>query len=169
MPIIPNQGFRRDLNFGEPINDTNALNNLGGAGIANDLRIIQNNLRNKDVLTWTAAPGATGDNYDSATGIFKFPDVDLIFTNDDEVTPATDVLSLSDVTVGVLTAGTTYFVVSSDGQTQFGLSERPSTDPLGVSTITGAIQPYASIDFVRSVPVTFENTQNFIEPQLLSG
>ena len=59
MPIIPNQGFRRDLNFGEPINDTNALNNLGGAGIANDLRIIQNNLRNKDVLTWTAAARVT--------------------------------------------------------------------------------------------------------------
>ena len=56
MAIIPNQGFRKDLNFGEGINDTNALNNLGGAGIANDLRIIQNNLRNKDVLTWTAAP-----------------------------------------------------------------------------------------------------------------
>lgn len=169
MPIIPNQGFRRDLNFGEPINDTNALNNLGGAGIANDLRIIQNNLRNKDVLTWTVAPGTVNGNYDETTGLFSFPEVDLIFTNDDEVTPATDVLSLSDVTVGVLTAGTTYFVVSSDGQTQFGLSERPSTDPLGVSTITGAIQPYASIDFVRSVPVTFENTQNFIEPQLLSG
>ena len=169
MPIIPNQGFRRDLNFGEPINDTNALNNLGGAGIANDLRIIQNNLRNKDVLTWTVAQGTVNGNYDETTGLYSFPEVDLIFTNDDQVTPATDVLSLSDVTVGVLTAGTTYFVVSSDGQTQFGLSERPSTDPLGVSTITGAIQPYASIDFVRSVPVTFENTKNFIEPDLLSG
>lgn len=169
MAIIPNQGFRKDLNFSEPINDTNALNNLGGAGIANDLRIIQNNLRNKDVLTWTAAPGATGDNYDALTGLFKFPEVDLIFTNDDQVTPATDVLSLSDNTVGVLTAGTTYFIVSSDSQTQFGLSERSSTDPLGISTITGAIQPYASIEFVRSCPVTFENTLNFIEPTLLSG
>jgi hypothetical protein len=163
MPIIPNQGFRRDLNFGEPINDTNALNNLGGAGIANDLRIIQNNLRNKDVLTFTDASA----NYDAATGLFKFPDVDLIFTNDDVVTPATDILNSSNV--GVITAGTTYFIVSSDGQTEFGLSERSSTDPLGVSTITGAIQPYASIEFVRSVPVTFENTKNFIEPDLLSG
>lgn len=165
MAIIPNQGFRKDLNFGEEINDTNALNNLGGAGIANDLRIIQNNLRNKDVLTFTDA----STNYDSLTGLYSFPDLDLIFTNDDSVTPESDIQSLSDATVGILTAGTTYFVVSSDGQTQFGLSERPSTDPLGVSTITGAIQPYASINFVRSVPVSFENTSNFIEPRLLSG
>ena len=163
MAIIPNQGFRKDLNLGEEINDTNAINNLGGAGIANDLRIIQNNLRNKDVLTFTDA----STNYDALNGMFKFPDLDLIYTNDDQVTPETDVLNSSNV--GVLTAGIAYFVVSSDGETQFGLSERPSTDPLGVSTITGAIQDYASIEFVRSCPVVFENTSNFVEPRLLSG
>lgn len=169
MAIIPNQGFRIDLSFGEPINDTNALNNLGGAGIANDLRIIQNNLRNKDVLTWTAAPGATGDNYDGATGTFSFPDVDLIYTNDDKLTPESDIQSLSDVTVGIFTSGVPYYVCNSDGQTSFRLSTRPSTDPLGVSTVTGDIQPYASIKFVRECPVLFENTLNFIEPNLLSG
>ena len=41
-----NQGYRRDLNLDETTVDTQALNNLAGAGIAADLRIIQNNLRN---------------------------------------------------------------------------------------------------------------------------
>jgi len=44
--VKQNQGFRIDLNLEENTNDTQALSNLGGVGIANDLRIIQNNLRN---------------------------------------------------------------------------------------------------------------------------
>ena len=52
MAAIQNQGFRVDLNLKENENDTQTLNNLGGAGIANDLRIIQNNLRNTDVLVF---------------------------------------------------------------------------------------------------------------------
>ena len=163
MPIIPNQGFRRDLNFAEPINDTTALNNLGGAGIANDLRIIQNNLRNKDVLKFSDSTS----NYNSATGVYSFPDLDLIFTNDDEVTVATDVPGVG--SVGFLTAGNLYYVVNSDGTNNFALSERPSTHPLGVSTITGAIAGITTINFVRNTPVTFDNTKNFIEPNLLSG
>ena len=175
MPIIPNQGFRRDLNFGEPINDTNALNNLGGAGIANDLRIIQNNLRNKDILTWTS--GGNLANYDSATGVFKFPDVDLIYTNDDKVRVTND--SGGDLIyrgpdgngaiVGVFTASIPYFICSSDGENSFALSTRPSTDPLGVSTVSGPILSYSTIKFTRECPVLFENTLNFIEPNLISG
>ena len=47
-----NQGFRKDLNLAETTNETVAINNLAGAGIANDLRVIQNNLRNtSDVST----------------------------------------------------------------------------------------------------------------------
>lgn len=43
---IANQGYRIDLNFLEHTNDTLALSNLGGVGLANDLAIINNNLRN---------------------------------------------------------------------------------------------------------------------------
>ena len=43
---ISNQGYRRDLNLQETINDTVALDNLAGAGTADDLSYIQNNLRN---------------------------------------------------------------------------------------------------------------------------
>ena len=46
MAILGNQGYRRDLNLGETENEIQVINNLGGAGIANDLRLIQNNLRN---------------------------------------------------------------------------------------------------------------------------
>ena len=46
-----NQGFRKDLNLAETTNDSVAINNLAGAGIANDLRIIQNNLRNISILS----------------------------------------------------------------------------------------------------------------------
>ena len=41
-----NQGYRRDLNLSETESEAEAINNLGGAGISDDLRFIQNNLRN---------------------------------------------------------------------------------------------------------------------------
>ena len=43
---ISNQGYRRDLNLQETTNDTVALDNLAGAGTADDLSYLQNNLRN---------------------------------------------------------------------------------------------------------------------------
>ena len=43
---IPNQGYRRDLNLAETTSDRQALANLGGAGISEDLDRLQNNLRN---------------------------------------------------------------------------------------------------------------------------
>ena len=39
-----NQGFRKDLNLEETTDEAVAINNLAGAGIADDLAIIQNNL-----------------------------------------------------------------------------------------------------------------------------
>ena len=47
--VIPNQGYRKDLNLQETKVDKEALDNLGGAGISNDLSILQNNLRNTSV------------------------------------------------------------------------------------------------------------------------
>ena len=49
---IQNQGYRKDLNLEETTVDTQALNNLAGAGIADDLRIMQNNLRNTSILEY---------------------------------------------------------------------------------------------------------------------
>ena len=44
---IPNQGYRKDLNLSETISDRQALANLGGAGISEDLDRLQNNLKNQ--------------------------------------------------------------------------------------------------------------------------
>ncbi len=49
-----NQGYRKDLNLDETTIDTQAINNLAGAGIAADLRIIQNNLRNTSSLAYSS-------------------------------------------------------------------------------------------------------------------
>ena len=60
MPI-QNQGYRQDLNFLEHANDTLALSNLGGVGLAQDLRIIQNNLRNTSRLPFNSMNGITDE------------------------------------------------------------------------------------------------------------
>ena len=81
MAVRQNQGFRKDLNFQENTNDTQALSNLGGVGLANDLRVIQNNLRNTSTLAFVTF----------TNGFFSFPDNEFVFTNDDVVTVSTDV------------------------------------------------------------------------------
>ena len=47
---IANQGYRRDLNLKETTNDTVALDNLAGAGTADDISYLQNNLRNTSII-----------------------------------------------------------------------------------------------------------------------
>ena len=49
---IANQGYRKDLNLAETTSDRQALANLGGAGIAEDLDKIQNNLRNTSTTSF---------------------------------------------------------------------------------------------------------------------
>ena len=51
---IANQGYRRDLNLKETTDDTVALDNLAGAGTANDLSYIQNNLRNRSSVSFNS-------------------------------------------------------------------------------------------------------------------
>ena len=46
MPIIANQGYRKDLNLSEGAEDSAVWNNLYQAGISNDIAILRNNLRN---------------------------------------------------------------------------------------------------------------------------
>ena len=51
---ISNQGYRRDLNLQETVNDTVALDNLAGAGTADDISYLQNNLRNTSNVGFNA-------------------------------------------------------------------------------------------------------------------
>ena len=60
---IQNQGYRRDLNLSETTDDEKALDNLMGTGISNDLRFLQNNLRNTSKIPF---------NYVDSNGFFSF-------------------------------------------------------------------------------------------------
>ena len=74
--VKQNQGFRRDLNLSEAINEVLVLSNLGGPSLPNDLRIIQNNLRNTSTLAFST----------TQSGFFYFGvDNEFVYTNGDVV------------------------------------------------------------------------------------
>ena len=117
MPIA-NQGFRQDLNFLENTNDTLALANLGGVGLGDDLRIIQNNLRNTSRLPLNSVKLDTDefvfttDKVVAITAISSEPDPDVSNTSRITVTLATPYHTYAggQVTVdGVTGAGNTIF------------------------------------------------------------
>jgi len=56
-----NQGVRQDLNFSEIENEVVALSNLSEVGLAQDLRIIQNNLRNTSNLALNSVDLSTDE------------------------------------------------------------------------------------------------------------
>lgn len=56
-----NQGVRQDLNFSEIENEVVALSNLSEVGLAQDLRIIQNNLRNTSNLAFNSVSLSTDE------------------------------------------------------------------------------------------------------------
>lgn len=145
-----NQGFRKDLNLEETTNETVAIDNLAGAGIAEDLAVIRNNLRNISTLFCGVV----------SNGFFLFPDNEFVFTNDDNVGVSTN------VTIGVttLTSNTEYFICNSDGETQFKLSTTPST--VGINTIIISDVTGIAVTFIRKNPVIQDNIVNFIQPQV---
>ena len=151
-----NQGFRKDLNLKETINETQSLNNLGGAGIANDLRIFQNNLRNTSTLSFNTAVGAA-----VSSGYFYFgPKNDFVFTNDDVVGVRTDIIVDASAT---LYKDNTYYICNSNTENQFKLSTTPSN--IGTNIITVSSVP-SSFDFVRKDPVYKENILNIVRPNI---
>jgi hypothetical protein len=150
-----NQGFRKDLNLEEVVNDTVAINNLAGAGIANDLRIIQNNLRNISTLSCNTV----------TNGFFSFPNNEFVFTNDD-VVKVNPTVVIGGIT---LTNNTEYFICNSNGETQFKLSSKPST--LGINTIipSNVSATGITINFLRKDEVNQGNVINFIKPEIQDG
>ena len=131
-----NQGFRRDLNLQENTNDTQSLSNLGGAGISQDLTIIQNNLRNISTVSYSGI----------STGFFYFgSNSSFVFTNDDMVTVSADV----NLGSSSLTAGTNYYVCNSNAQNQFKLSTTPSS--VGFNTITITSVSPTNFYFIRNI------------------
>ena len=151
--VKQNQGYRQDLNLDETTIDTQALNNLGGAGIAADIRILQNNLRNTSNLAYSS----------NSNGFFTFSDsVESIFTNDDVVSVGTTV-SIGSTT---LEPSINYYICNSNGETQFKISTTSSDSDVGVSTISiSGIPSPTSFDIIRKNPVEKENLVNFIVPE----
>ena len=147
---IQNQGFRKDLNLEETTNETVAINNLAGSGMAGDLRIIQNNLRNISILFCDTV----------SNGFFSFSNNDFVFTNDDIVGVSTN------VTIGIttLTFNTEYFICNSNTETEFKLSTTPST--IGINTIIISDVTGIAVTFVRKDAVTQDNIVNYIQPQI---
>ena len=152
--VKQNQGYRKDLNLDETTSESTVLDNLGGEGISNDIRIIQNNLRNTSTLAYSS----------NSNGFFTFPDsVESIYTNDDVVSVA------STVSIGTTTLqpNIDYYICNSDGESQFKISTTSSDSAVGVSTIiiSGTPSP-PSFDIIRKTPVHKENLKNFIKPEV---
>lgn len=97
---IQNQGYRQDLNFLEHTNDTLALSNLGGVGLADDLRIIQNNLRNTARLPFNSV--------DPTTDEFAFDTDKVISISQIVAEPDPNVSNATFVTVELVTPYHTY-------------------------------------------------------------
>lgn len=148
-----NQGFRKDLNLNENENDALSLNVLGGAGISDDIAIIQNNLRNISTISYNSI----------SSGFFFFgEDQGFVFTNDDIVGVSTDV-SVGSTT---LFSDENYYVCNSDSRTKFKLSTRPSTSNLGISTILVSSVSTTNFNFVRKDSVFIDNLVNFVKPEI---
>jgi hypothetical protein len=150
-----NQGFRKDLNLEEVDIETVAINNLAGAGIANDLRVIRNNLRNISTLSCNTV----------TNGFFSFPNNEFVFTNDD-VVKVNPTVVIGGIT---LTENTEYFICNSNGETQFKISSNPST--LGINTIipSNVSATGITINFLRKDEVNQGNIINFIKPEIQDG
>jgi len=154
MATKPNQGFLKSLNLIETPTDTIAINNLAGAGIAEDLKIIQNNLRNISTIS------VTSSNIPVSGGFFTYPNNNFVFTDDDVVQVSVNV----NVGSTTLSVGTNYFVCNSDGETQFKLSFTPSTS--GINTITVGTNPNYNFILNRKDAVTEQNLINYIQPDI---
>ena len=61
---IANQGYRRDLNLSETENEEEAISNLMGTGIDDDLRYLQNNLRNTSRIPFNKVDSAGFFSFD---------------------------------------------------------------------------------------------------------
>lgn len=146
-----NVGFQKNLNLLEISDAAKAINNLAGAGVANDLRIIQNNLRNISTISYVSL-------FD---GHFFFgSSSEFVFTNNDVVRVSTNV-SVGSTT---LSSNTDYYVCNSDASTKFKLSFTPSS--VGFSTIGMTTVTPTNFYFIRKDPVSQENLINFDYPEI---
>ena len=136
------QGFVIVRNLEENPIDRNALNNLGGSPIADDINLFINNKRNVSTLSVALS------NINSTTNKISYVDRDVVYTTGTKVIHKTD--------------GLIYYIKNSNGLNEFQLSEDEllqTTVPLN-STFVG--------DYERSDEVTFENITNLKKTRRLA-
>ena len=132
---IANQGYRRDLNLQETTNDTVALDNLAGAGTADDISYLQNNLRNTSNI---------GFNTIDSDGFFSFANdrlisVSAISTKSDNTSQNTEI---------TVTLTNSYLLKFGDLVELQGISENTSLN--GQYSVTAVSPDLKTITFFKS-------------------
>lgn len=155
-----NQGFERDRNLNESINDAAILDNLGGGNISADITLFRNNKRNTSDLLWERNTGGSA----VVSNKFLFPRLVLfIYTNGDRV-------KVSGSSLGNLNPNTIYFIVdyernagAQQNQLAFGLATTKGGSRIVLGNING------DVTFIREDEVTLENILNLATPALLNN
>ena len=139
---IANQGYRRDLNLEETTNDTIALDNLAGAGTADDISYLQNNLRNTSNV---------GFNAIDSNGFFSFATDRLITVSNissvgDEDSDG-DPINNSEITVSLTNS---YLLKFGDLVELSGIIESGATDLNGQYSVNAVSPDLKTITFVKN-------------------
>ena len=139
---IANQGYRRDSNLEETTNDTVALDNLAGAGTADDISYLQNNLRNTSNV---------GFNAIDSNGFFSFATDRLIAVsnissigNEDS---NGDPIDSSEITVSLTNS---YLLKFGDLVEFSGITESGATDLNGQYSVNAVSPDLKTITFVKN-------------------
>ena len=132
---ISNQGYRRDLNLEETTNDTVALDNLAGAGTADDLSYLQNNLRNVSNIPFNSI---------DSNGFFSFATDRLIELS------SISTLSSNEGSITIITVNLTnpYLLKFGDLVELSGITE--STSLNAQYSVTAVSPDLKTITFVKS-------------------
>ena len=139
---IANQGYRRDSNLEETTNDTVALDTLAGAGTADDISYLQNNLRNTSNV---------GFNAIDSNGFFSFATDRLIAVsnissigNEDS---NGDPIDSSEITVSLTNS---YLLKFGDLVEFSGITESGATDLNGQYSVNAVSPDLKTITFVKN-------------------
>ena len=130
---ISNQGYRRDLNLEETTNDTVALDNLAGAGTADDISYLQNNLRNTSNIAFNSI---------DSNGFFSFATDRLISAS------AISTLGSGTTTTITVTLTNSYLLKFGDLVELEGITE--STSLNAQYSVTAVSPDLKTITFVKS-------------------
>ncbi len=168
---IPNQGFRRDLNLKETEVSEDSINALGGAGISQDIILLQNNLRNTSRV---------GFNKVDALQFFSFTDnlplsvsriditktnIQINLTNAYEVKVG-DIVDLDGMTDGAASLNGFYSVVivSSDRKKVTLVKSSNYTEQnVDLTSVSFTIKPQNIFTFTNGDEITLSSDVTFTD------